>query len=134
MTNAGIAKRIEKDQPKEDMKAADLKAFNTDDVETHKDAFRNFLYQTTIVTKKCSFLYIVRPAVAPVTFTNDFEEHMFQMPLIVQENNLDSLTLYAKLKDFLIGSTGYAWIECYDNAANGHTEFQAWVNHYNGAV
>ena len=34
-TNAVIAKRIEKDQPKAEMKAADLKAFNPDAFETH---------------------------------------------------------------------------------------------------
>ena len=84
MTNAGIAKRIEKDQPKADMKAADLKAFNPDEFETHKDALRNFLSQNTSVTRKCSLLYIVCPAVAPVIFTDDFEESMFQMPLTGQ--------------------------------------------------
>ena len=85
MTNAGISKCIEKDQPKADMKAADLKAFNPDDFETHKCAFRNLLSQTTRVTKNCSLLYIFRPAVAPVIFTDDFEDCMFQMPLIGQE-------------------------------------------------
>ena len=72
MMNAGIAKRIENDQPKADMKAAYLKAFNPDDFETHKDALRNLLSQMTSVTRKCYLLYIVRPAVAPVIFTDDF--------------------------------------------------------------
>ena len=81
MTNSGIAKRIEKYQPKADMKSAELKAFNPDDFETHEDAFRNLLSQTTSVTRKCSLLYIFRLAVAPVIFTDDFEERMFQMPL-----------------------------------------------------
>ena len=111
MTNAGIVKRIENDQPKADMKAADLTAFNPDEFETHKEAFRNLLYQNTSVTRKCSLLYIVRPEVATVIFTDDFEERMFQMPLNGQEYNLDYHTLYAKLKAFLIGSVGYAWIE-----------------------
>ena len=133
MTNAGIAKRIEKDQPKADMKATYLKAFNPDDFETHEDAFRNLISQTTSVTKKCSLLYIVHLAVAPATFTDDFEEHMFQMPLIRQEYNLDSRTLNAELKAFLIGSAGYAWIKRYDHAANGRAVFQAWFDHYNGA-
>ena len=52
MTNAGIAKRIEKDQPKADMKAVDLKAFRPDEFETHGDAFRNLISQTTSVTRK----------------------------------------------------------------------------------
>ena len=52
MTNADIAKRIKKYQPKADMKTSDLKAFNLDDFETRKDAFRNFLSQTTSFTKK----------------------------------------------------------------------------------
>ena len=61
MTNAGIAKRIEKDQPKADMKSADLKAFNPDEFKTHEDAFWNLLSQTKSVTRKCSWIYIVRP-------------------------------------------------------------------------
>ena len=85
MTNAGIAKRIKKDHPKADMKEADLKVFNPYDFETNEDAFRNLLSQTTSVTKKCSLLYIVCPAVVPAIFTDDFEERMFQMPLIGQE-------------------------------------------------
>ena len=132
MTNAGIAKRSKKDQPKADMKAADLKAFNPDEFETHEDAFPNFISQTSSVTKKCYLLYIVCLDVAPVTFTDEFEERMFQMPLTGQEYNLDHRTLYANLKSFLIESAGYAWINRYDYAANGHTAFQAWFDHYNG--
>ena len=98
--HAGIAKLIEKDQPKADMKTVDLKAFNPDEFETHEDAFRNLLSQTTSVTSKCSLIYIVRPVVAPVIFTDDFEDHMFQMPLTGQEYNLDICTLYAKLKSY----------------------------------
>ena len=84
MMNAGIAKRIKTDQPKADMNAADLKAFNPDEFETHEDAFRNLLSQTKIVTRKFSLLFIVRLAVAPVIFTDDFEERMFQIPLTGQ--------------------------------------------------
>ena len=85
MTNAVISNRITNDQPKADMKAADLKVFSPDDFETYDDAFCNLLSQTTSVTKKCSLIYIVHPAVTPVTFTDDFEEGMFQIPLIRQE-------------------------------------------------
>ena len=129
MTNAGISKGIEKYHPKADMKAADLKAFNLDEFETHEDAFRNLLSQTTSVTSKCYLLYIVHTALAPVIFTDDFEDCMFQMPLTRQKYNLDNHTLYEKLKAFLIGSAGYEWIKRYDHAANGRTSFQAWVDH-----
>ena len=81
MTNAGIAKRIEKYQHTADMKTANLKTFNPDEFETYEDAFQNFLSQTTSVTRKCSLLYIVFLAVDPVIFTDDFEESMFQIPL-----------------------------------------------------
>ena len=64
------------------MKAADLKVFNLDDFETHEDTFPNLLSQTTIVTRECFFIYIVHLALDPATFTDDFEERMFQMPLI----------------------------------------------------
>ena len=43
MKNSGIAKRIEKDQPKEDMTAAYLQVSNPDEFETHEDAIRNLL-------------------------------------------------------------------------------------------
>ena len=111
MTNAGISKRIEKDHPKAHMKAADLKAFNPDEFETHEDAFQNFLSQRKSVTRKFSLLYIFCPSVSPVIFTDGFEERMFQMPLTGQECNLDNRTLFAKLKDFLIGVALYALIE-----------------------
>ena len=114
MTNNDIANHIKKDQPKADMKSADLKVFNPNNFDTHEDAFRTLLSQTTSFAKKYSLLYIVRPAVAPVTFTYDFEECMFQMPFICQEYNIDSCTLYAKLKAFLIGSAGYARIKRYN--------------------
>ena len=83
-TNAGIAKRIKKDQPKADMKAVDLKPFNPDEFETHVDTFRNLHSQTTSVTRNRSLLYIVRLEVAPFIFTDDFEDRMFQMPLTGQ--------------------------------------------------
>ena len=105
MTNDGIAKRIKKDQPKADKKAGDFKAFNPDHFETHEDAFRNYLSQITSVTKKLCFLYIVCLAMALSKFTVDFEERMFQMPLIRQGYNLDSCMIYAKLKAFLIGNS-----------------------------
>ena len=111
------------------MKAADLKEFNPDEFEMHKGAFPNLLSQTKSVTRKCSLIFIVLPAVAPFIFTDNFEKRMFQMPLTGQEYNLDHCTLYAKLKAFLVGSVGYAWIERYDHAANGLTAFQAWVDH-----
>ena len=125
MTNAGIVKRIKKDQHKADMKAADLKAFNPYEFETHEESLHNLLSQTTSATRKCSLLYIVRPEVAPVIFTDDFEERMFQMPLTGQEYNLDNHALYAKLKYFFIGSAVYTWIKRYNHTANGRAEFQA---------
>ena len=87
MMNAGIANCIKEDQPKADMKSADLKLFNPDEFKTHRDAFRNLLSQTTRVTSKCSLLYIVRLAVDLVIFTDDFEERMLRMPLTGKEYN-----------------------------------------------
>ena len=106
MTEAGIAKRNKKDKPKADMKSADLKAFNPYESETHEDAFCNLLSKTKSVTMKCYLLYIVHPEVSLVIFTYDFEERMFQMSFTGQEYNIDHRTLYTKLKDVLIGSTG----------------------------
>ena len=131
MTNSGISKRIKKDEPKADMKSADLKAFNPDEFDMHQYALHNLLSQTTSVTRKCSLLYIVRLEVDPVIFTDEFEERMFQIPFTGQEYHLYNRTPYEKLKAFLIESAGYAWIERYYHAANGCTAFQEWVDHYN---
>ena len=70
---------------------------------------------------------------APVTFTDDFEDCMFQMPLIGKEYNLDSRTFYVELKALLFGGKEYSWIEHYDHGANGRAAFQKRVDHYNGA-
>ena len=85
MTNAGIAKSNKKYQPKADMKATDLKAFNPDEFKMHEDELWKLLSQTKSVTRKCSLLYIVCTAVDPVIFTNDFGERIFQMPLTGQK-------------------------------------------------
>ena len=40
--------------------------------------------------------------------------------------------VYSKLKEFLIDSPRWAWIEPHDAAANGWAAFQALTDHYNG--
>ena len=47
---------------------------------------------------------------------------------------MDNVTVYRKLKAFLIDGPRWAWIEPYDSTENGHEAFIAWCNHYNGQV
>ncbi len=54
------------------------------------------------------------------------------MPLEGQAYDMDNKTVYQKLKSFLNGAPGWAWMEDYDAAEDGHGAFQAWADHYNG--
>jgi hypothetical protein len=45
---------------------------------------------------------------------------------------MDQKAVYQKLKCFLNGTPGWAWIETYNATEDGCGAFQAWSNHYNG--
>ena len=45
--------------------------------------------------------------------------------------DLDNCTVYWKHKDFLVSTSGYAWIKRFDRTENGRQDFKAWVDHYN---
>ena len=75
------SKRIEKYQPFINVATITLAKFDPDDFETHEDSFMNMLSQALGISKTCPLRYVVRSAVVPVVFVNDFEEHIFQMPI-----------------------------------------------------
>eukprot|EP00957_Ditylum_brightwellii_P143181 10909781-Ditylum_brightwellii.AAC.1 len=56
---------------------------------------------------------------------------MFQIPLIGNAYGLDIVTLFRKLKAFLINGPGWARIEAFNSTEDGRAAFQAWANHYN---
>ena len=68
----------------------------------------NILSQALGISKKCPLRYVVRSAVVPVVFVNDFEERIFQMPITGPDFDFDNRTVYRKLKAFLFSIAGYA--------------------------
>ena len=67
--------------------------------------------------------YVVRPEMAPATFTMTEEQRMYQFPLVGNSFELDNQSVYRKLKAFLIDSPGWAWIEPHDTAENGRAAY-----------
>ena len=132
MLTAMESKRIEKDQFSSDVATITLAKFDPDDFETHEDSFMNMLSQALGISKKCPLRYVVRSAKVPVVFVDNFEERIFQMPIVGPDFDSDNRTVYRKLKAFLVSTAGYAWIERFDKTENGRQAFKAWVDHYNG--
>ena len=132
MLAAMQSKRIEKDQPSSDVATIILAKFDPYDFETHEDSFMNMLLQALGISEKFPLRYVVCSAVVPVVFVNDFEDRIFQMPITGPDFDLESLTVYQKLKAFLVSPSGYAWIKRYNKTENGRKSFKAWVDHYNG--
>ena len=54
------------------------------------------------------------------------------MPLNGPAYECDNRMIYCKLKQFLIGTDGYAWIEDWNDTEDGRAAFMSWSNHYNG--
>ena len=132
MLAAMQSKRIEKDQPSSDVTTITFAKFDPDDFDTHDDSFMNMLSQVLDILKKCPLRYVVRCAVVPIISVDDFEKRIFQMPITGPDFDLDNHTVYQNIKDFLVGTAGYAWIEQYNKMENGRQDFKAWVDHYNG--
>jgi hypothetical protein len=131
MNEAMIHKSIEKECGSKEASIKDSSKFDPDDFDIHEDAFLNLLAQIS-GSQKESLCYVVRAEVAPTDFVDDWEEHMFQIPLNGPEYQEDRRAVYRLLKSFLIDTAGWAWIESFNAMENGRGAFWAWANHYNG--
>jgi hypothetical protein len=120
--------RADKHQPS----VTALGKFDPDDFDTHEDVFLNLMSQTFGVLKE-PLCYVVRPATILTAFgSGDEEARMYQFPLEGPAFQMDNMTVYQKLKAFLIDSPGWAWIEHHDMAENERAAFLAWIAHYDG--
>ena len=52
-------------------------------------------------------------------FENDEKEHMYQVPHEGKVYDKDNRAMYLKLKEYLINTTGYTWIEEFDRSEDG---------------
>ena len=94
MLAAMQSKRIEKDQPSSNVATITLAKFGPDNFETHEDSVVNILLQALGISKKCPLHYVVRSAVVPVVFVDDFEERIFQMPITGPDFYSENHTVY----------------------------------------
>ena len=70
--------------------------------------------------------YVVHPDdEVPAEFTTNQEAWLFQLPLQGDSFELDNAVVYSKLKEFLIDSPRWAWIEPYDAVENVWAAFKA---------
>ena len=88
------SKRIEKYQPSSDVATITLTKFDPDDFKTHEDSFMNMLSQALGISNKCPLCYGFHCAVVLVLFVDEFEEHIFQMPIAGPDFDSDSRNFY----------------------------------------
>ena len=103
-------KVVESQTKDSDVTVKDLGHFKPEDYDVHEDAFLNMLAQTPGAARE-PIHYVCHDAIAPVNFADDNEERMYQMPLNEPAFERDNHMVYCKLKQFLISTDGYAWIE-----------------------
>jgi hypothetical protein len=127
MASAAEMKTLRREMTDSEPLVKDLGKFNPDDFNAHEDAFLNLFAQSYGVLKE-PLRYIVRSATVPDVFSSNAEQRMYQFPLEGGSFELNNQAIYCKLKAFLIGSLGWAWIEPHDLAENGRNAYL----HYNG--
>ena len=131
MNAARESKRIEKERSNRDATVSGLAKFQPDEFDEHEDAFLNLLSQR-IGSLRVPLRYVVRAQVTPTTFATENERRMYQIPLAGESYDDDNHRVYRLLKEYLINTPGWAWIEPFDATENGREAFWAWSNHYNG--
>ena len=99
-----------------------LGEFKTEDFETVKDVFHNLLYQKTGVTK-ADLRYVIRNRFVLKVFLDVATEKMYQIRISGESFSEDNWTVFWMLKEYLITSPGWAWIERFNAIENGCEEF-----------
>ena len=69
----------------------------------------------------------------PDEFENKAREQMCQVTLAGDAYTEDNKKVYLKLKEYLIETEGWAWIETFNRSQDGWAAYQSWTYHYNGA-
>jgi hypothetical protein len=107
---------------KSESSLSSLGTFDPDEIETHDEAFLNFLSMKIGVQRE-SLRYVVRPNVVPDVFADAREQRLFQIPLQGSAFNADNRTVYQNLKLFFADTPGYARIENYDSREDGRQAY-----------
>jgi len=131
MTAAMEQRRISKSETDKALPVKDIGKFNLMEFETYEDAFVNLLAQTPGV-RNVSLRYVVRDETAPANLETEEMRCMYQIQLAGEGYEKDNCAVYHKLKEFLVNTPGYAWIEEFNATKNGRAAFCAWTDHYNG--
>jgi hypothetical protein len=103
MNQASKTKSLRHELANKEPSVANLGKFDPNDFDMHEDAFLNLLAQSYGVLHE-PLHYIVPPDMAPVEFTTNKEQRMYQFPLMGGFFKLDNQAVYHKLKAFLIDS------------------------------
>mmetsp|Transcript_6862 Transcript_6862/g.12587 ORF Transcript_6862/g.12587 Transcript_6862/m.12587 type:complete len:356 (-) Transcript_6862:3563-4630(-) len=78
-----------------------------------------------------SLRYVVHDAVQPANLETEEMQRMYQIQLAGEGYERDNRAVYQKLKEFLVNTLGYAWIEQFNGTEDGRAAFRAWTDHYN---
>ena len=76
--------------------------------------------------------YVIRNRNIPAQVATIAEERMYQIPLQGDAYEEDNKTVFHLLKEYLIATQAYSWIEAYARTENGRLAYFGWDNHYSG--
>jgi len=131
MTAAMEQCHISKDDSEKALSVKDIGKFNLMELETYEDAFVNLLAQTKGV-RNVMLCYVVHDANPPDNLETEEMHRMYQIQLAGEGYESDNHAIYCKLKEFLVNTPGYTWIEEFNATENGCAAFCTWTDHCNG--
>ena len=87
--------------------------------------FHNLLSQKTGMNEE-ELRYVIHDRVFPTVLPNVAAERTYQIRLYGEAFGEDNWTVFRMIKDYLINSPGWDWIERFNATENGYKSFWAW--------
>ena len=111
--------------PKPSGSVSDLKKFDSLAYDECMDLFRNFLKQRDLAQ-------FTREETPPSNFADDEERRMYQRRLDTPQAEEENRRVYRYLKEYLMDSQAYSYMESFDSTENGRGAFLAVHKFYTG--
>ena len=107
--------------------------FKAEYFEADECGFHNLLSQKK-GTSKAELRYVIRGRVTLAVLPYFVTEQMYQIWLTREAFGEYNWTVLHMLREYLISSPGWAWIEQFNATENEREAFWAWSDHYSGQV
>lgn len=73
---------------------------------------------------------MIRDEVPPAQFATEEQRRLYQIPHYGAAFETDRKTVFYQLKEYLLHTTAYAWIQSCDVNKDGRAAYLQWIDHY----